>query len=49
MSYVKTQHICAFCTLVIQIGRENLTENDIRKIQIHMRIEHGLRPYHIPA
>ena len=28
----RTEHVCAFCTLVIQIGYEELTDNDIAKV-----------------
>jgi hypothetical protein len=45
----KTERVCAFCTLVIQIGYNELTENDIAKVSAHMRIAHGLRRYEIPA
>jgi hypothetical protein len=45
----KTENVCAFCMLVIQIGYDELTENDIKKIAVHMRIAHGLQPYEIPA
>ena len=50
MSRLKSpQHVCAFCTLVIQIGYHELTSDDIAKVAVHMRIAHGLRPYEIPA
>jgi len=45
----KTEHVCAFCTLVIQIGYHELTDDDIAKIAVHMRIAHGLKRYEIPA
>jgi hypothetical protein len=45
----KTLNICAFCTLVIQIGYADLTESDIAKVSSHMRIAHGLRRYDIPV
>lgn len=45
----RTEHVCAFCMLVIQIGYEELTENDIAKVSAHMRIAHGLKRYEIPA
>jgi hypothetical protein len=45
----RTEHVCAFCMLVIQIGYDELTENDIVKVAAHMRIAHGLKPYVIPA
>lgn len=45
----KTEQVCAFCTLVIQIGYDELTDDDIAKVAIHMRIAHGLKPYEIPA
>jgi hypothetical protein len=37
----RTEHVCAFCMLVIQI--------DIAKVAAHMRIAHGLKRYEIPA
>jgi len=43
----KSDHVCAFCSLVIQIGYENLTPEDISKINMHMRIAHGLRRFEI--
>jgi hypothetical protein len=43
------EHVCAFCTLVIQIGYDNLTERDKAKIAVHMRIFHGLKPFEISA
>ena len=43
------EHVCAFCTLVIQIGYDELTQDDIAKVAMHMRIAHGLRRYDIPA
>jgi hypothetical protein len=49
MSQQKSQNICAFCTLVIQIGYGELTESDIQKVAVHMRIAHGLQRYDIPA
>ena len=50
MSRLKSQEtVCAFCTLVIQIGYDNLTNDDIAKVGVHMRIAHGLRRYAIPA
>jgi hypothetical protein len=45
----RTEHVCAFCMLVIQIGYDELTENDIAKVSAHMRIAHGLKRYEIPA
>jgi len=45
----KTENVCAFCMLVIQIGYDELTENDIAKIAVHMRIAHHLQRYEIPA
>jgi hypothetical protein len=45
----KTEHVCAFCTLVIQIGYDELTDDDIAKIAVHMRIAHGLQRYEIPV
>ena len=44
----KTEHVCAFCTLVIQIGYDELTDDDIAKVAVHMRIAHGLKRYEIP-
>jgi hypothetical protein len=49
MSQQKTQNVCAFCMLVIQIGYDELTESDIAKVAVHMRIAHGLRRYEISA
>jgi len=43
------EHVCAFCTLVIQIGYANLTERDKSKIEVHMKIFHGLKPFEISA
>jgi len=43
----KSEHVCAFCSLVIQIGYENLTPDDVSKINMHMRIAHGLRRFEI--
>ncbi len=45
----RTEHVCAFCTLVIQIGYEELTDNDVAKVATHMRIAHGLQRYEIQA
>jgi len=45
----KTEHVCAFCTLVLQIGYDELTGDDIAKIAVHMRIAHGLQRYEIPV
>lgn len=45
----RTEQICAFCNLVIQIGYKRLTPSDIAKVSVHMRIAHGLRKYEIPA
>ena len=45
----KSEHICAFCMLVIQIGYDELTPNDIAKVSAHMRIAHGLKRFEIPA
>jgi hypothetical protein len=45
----RTEHVCAFCTLVIQIGYGELTDNDIAKVAAHMRIAHGLKRYEITA
>jgi len=45
----KTEHVCAFCTLVIQIGYDELTDDDKLKIAVHMRIAHGLQKFEIPA
>ena len=45
----RTEHLCAFCMLVIQIGYDELSESDIQKVAVHMRIAHGLRRYEIPA
>jgi len=45
----RTEHVCAFCMLVIQIGYEELTDSDIAKVAVHMRIAHGLKRYEIPA
>ncbi len=47
MSQVKSEHVCAFCMLVIQIGYGNLTEDDTAKIKAHMRIAHSLPKYAI--
>jgi hypothetical protein len=35
--------------LVIQIGYDQLSTDDILKISTHMKIAHGLRPYVISA
>jgi hypothetical protein len=43
------EQVCAFCTLVIQIGYRELTRDDVAKVSAHMRITHGLRPFEIPA
>ena len=45
----KTENVCAFCMLVIQIGYENLTPDDIAKISAHMKIAHGLERFEILA
>jgi hypothetical protein len=45
----KTERVCAFCTLVIQIGYDELTDEDTAKVAAHMRIAHGLRRYEIPV
>jgi len=45
----KTEGVCAFCMLVIQIGYDGLTDDDIAKVSAHMRIAHGLQRYEIPA
>jgi hypothetical protein len=34
---------------VIQIGYANLTERDKARIEVHMKIFHGLKPFEIPA
>jgi hypothetical protein len=34
---------------VIQIGYANLTERDRARIEVHMKIFHGLKPFEIPA
>jgi hypothetical protein len=47
MSQLKSEHVCAFCMLVIQIGYENLTPDDEAKIRAHMRIAHSLPKYAI--
>jgi hypothetical protein len=44
----RSQHVCAFCTLVIQIGYDQLTPDDIAKVSVHMRIAHGLKRYEVP-
>jgi hypothetical protein len=50
MSRQKSQeHVCAFCMLVIQIGYEDLTDDDVAKVSAHMRIAHRLKPYEISA
>jgi hypothetical protein len=41
------EHVCAFCMLVIQIGYDELTEDDMLKVAKHLKIAHGLRPYDI--
>lgn len=41
--------VCAFCMLVIQIGYEELTPDDIAKVSAHMRIAHGLERFQISA
>lgn len=41
--------VCAFCMLVLQIGYDELTGDDIAKVSAHLRIAHGLKPYQIPA
>jgi hypothetical protein len=43
------ENVCAFCMLVIQIGYDELTRDDIAKVSAHMRIAHGLKPYEITA
>lgn len=43
----KTEQICAFCNLVIQIGYDDLTPDDVAKVAVHMRIAHGLKRYEI--
>lgn len=43
------EHVCAFCMLVIQIGYDRLSQDDVAKVAAHLRISHGLRPYQIPA
>ena len=45
----KTEHVCAFCMLVIQIGYSELTDADIAKVAVHMRIAHGLERFEIPV
>jgi hypothetical protein len=45
----KTERVCAFCTLVIQIGYNELTEEDNAKVAAHMRIAHGLQRFEIPV
>jgi hypothetical protein len=45
----KTEQMCAFCMLVIQIGYDELTAEDMKKVAVHMRIAHGLKKYEIPA
>jgi hypothetical protein len=41
--------VCAFCMLVLQIGYDELTDDDVAKVSAHLRIAHGLKNYHIPA
>jgi hypothetical protein len=43
------EHVCSFCMLVIQIGYDELSDNDVAKVSAHMRIAHRLKPYEIPA
>ena len=43
------ENVCAFCMLVLQIGYEELTPDDIAKVSVHLRIAHGLKRYEIPA
>ena len=45
----KTERICAFCMLVIQIGYDELTQDDTAKVAAHMRIAHGLQRFEIPV
>lgn len=47
MSQQRSEHVCAFCTLVIQIGYDELTEDDVAKVSAHMRIAHDLPKYAI--
>jgi hypothetical protein len=50
MSQLNSQgHVCSFCMLVIQIGYDELTDDDIAKVSAHMRIAHQLKPYEISA
>ena len=41
------EHVCAFCMLVRQIGFDELTESDMAKVAVHMRIAHHLKRYDI--
>ena len=43
------ENVCAFCMLVLQIGYDELTQDDIAKVSAHMRIAHGLKRYEISA
>ncbi len=43
------ENVCAFCMLVLQIGYDELTRDDIAKVSAHMRIAHGLQRYEISA
>jgi len=43
------ENVCAFCMLVLQIGYDELTDDDIAKVSAHMRIAHGLQRYQIQA
>jgi len=43
------ENVCAFCMLVLQIGYDELTQDDIAKVAAHLRIAHGLKRFEIPA
>jgi hypothetical protein len=50
LSRLKSQeNVCAFCMLVLQIGYDDLTQDDIEKVSVHMKIAHGLKRYEISA
>jgi len=43
------EHLCAFCTLVLQIGYNHLSVEDVEKVSTHLKVFHGLKPYDISA
>lgn len=43
------EQLCAFCTLVLQLGYDHLTQEDAKSVSTHLKVFHHLKPYEIPA